>query len=478
MVLLFGWKSQREKFNFTVMSWHHINTRRISLQMCLFWNDGFNKKHRATYGIGVSNFLNFFNGRKTEYHVDAGEWEDYRRGQNALLDRRVFVRTLPWEAQEYLEQQLGRRQASFPQDLSALSDGELLALQRRTAEEVAWTNSRTWMIYLINDLIAERVREHLRGRVSDRAKADEYLLNFSTPLEPNDAMKERMALLDARQYEHIPMFGFDHTPYVLSDFVRMLEEISGGEGELRQLTETMANRKVLFERHLEELGLAETDELFDLIRLLKHTVFVRDYRDTLRQKMYLLDRYMYEEMGRRLGNLTAEEATNLTSEEIADGLNGGDRAKFRLLAEERKKGFLVIERSGHLEVFSGDEAHSAARRELALPGTASDRVIRGVGASRGRAAGPARLIETNQELGKIRSGDVMITHVTRQDFVPAMRRCVAIVTDEGGITNHAAIIAREFGLPCVVGAKGALAEFKDGEEVEVDADAGTVERRH
>jgi len=66
--------------------------------------------------------------------------------------------------------------------------------------------------------------------------------------------------------------------------------------------------------------------------------------------------------------------------------------------------------------------------------------------------------------------------MTRQDFVPAMRKAVAIVTDEGSVTAHAAIIARELGIPCIVATKIATQIFEDGDTVEVDAEKGIVKK--
>ncbi|MDP2717588.1 MAG: PEP-utilizing enzyme, partial [Candidatus Micrarchaeota archaeon] len=71
----------------------------------------------------------------------------------------------------------------------------------------------------------------------------------------------------------------------------------------------------------------------------------------------------------------------------------------------------------------------------------------------------------------------LVASMTRQDFVPYLRRCAAVVTTEGGVTCHAAIICRELGTPCVVGAKGALDAFKDGDIVVVDAVRGAVQKR-
>ena len=71
-------------------------------------------------------------------------------------------------------------------------------------------------------------------------------------------------------------------------------------------------------------------------------------------------------------------------------------------------------------------------------------------------------------------GDILVTGMTRPEFVPLMKRSAAIITDEGGITCHAAIISRELGIPCIIGTKVATQVLKDGDMVEVDADKGIV----
>jgi pyruvate, water dikinase len=70
----------------------------------------------------------------------------------------------------------------------------------------------------------------------------------------------------------------------------------------------------------------------------------------------------------------------------------------------------------------------------------------------------------------------MVAVTTHPDFVSAMHRACAIVTDEGGLTSHAAIVSREFRIPCVVGTKNATFAFNDGDFIEVNASQGTVKK--
>ncbi|HEV2165819.1 MAG TPA: putative PEP-binding protein, partial [Thermoplasmata archaeon] len=101
-------------------------------------------------------------------------------------------------------------------------------------------------------------------------------------------------------------------------------------------------------------------------------------------------------------------------------------------------------------------------------------LVRGFGASPGIVGGTARILRTAQEIGRIRPGEVLVTTMTTPDMVPAMAQAGAIVTDEGGMTCHAAIVSRELGVPCVVGTRHATTKIPEGSPVTVDGKAGTV----
>jgi pyruvate, water dikinase len=103
-------------------------------------------------------------------------------------------------------------------------------------------------------------------------------------------------------------------------------------------------------------------------------------------------------------------------------------------------------------------------------------VVRGFGASPGVAAGVARLLRGAEEMERLQSGEVLLTTMTTPDMVPAMSRAGAIVTDEGGMTCHAAIVSRELGVPCVVGTREGTRKIPDGSEVTVDGKTGAVYR--
>jgi pyruvate,water dikinase len=101
-------------------------------------------------------------------------------------------------------------------------------------------------------------------------------------------------------------------------------------------------------------------------------------------------------------------------------------------------------------------------------------ILTGAGASPGIGTGSVKVLKSPKEINKVTSGDVLIAPMTSPDYVPAMKKASAIVTDEGGQTSHAAIVSRELGIPCVVGSKEATKILKDGDVVTVDGGKGEV----
>lgn len=101
-------------------------------------------------------------------------------------------------------------------------------------------------------------------------------------------------------------------------------------------------------------------------------------------------------------------------------------------------------------------------------------ILSGNPASPGIGVGPVKILKSPKEIGKITPGDVLVAPMTSPDYVPAMKKAVAIITEQGGQTSHAAIVSRELGIPCVVGAEGAIKILSDGSVVSVDGKTGKI----
>ncbi len=101
-------------------------------------------------------------------------------------------------------------------------------------------------------------------------------------------------------------------------------------------------------------------------------------------------------------------------------------------------------------------------------------ILTGLSASPGIAVGPARIVADASGIDKVKDGDILVAEMTTPDFVPAMKRAAAIITDRGGRTAHAAIVSRELGIPCVVGTEMATKILADDQVITVDGYEGKV----
>ncbi|MFB6069760.1 MAG: phosphoenolpyruvate synthase [Halanaeroarchaeum sp.] len=107
-------------------------------------------------------------------------------------------------------------------------------------------------------------------------------------------------------------------------------------------------------------------------------------------------------------------------------------------------------------------------------GSEGDELLSGLGASPGIASGAVRIVDKLDQLDKVGEGDIIVTAMTTPDMVPAMKRAAGIVTDEGGMTSHAAIVSRELGVPAVVGCGNATDLLRDDQIVTIDGDRGSI----
>ncbi|MBA7680312.1 hypothetical protein ES703_88627 [subsurface metagenome] len=116
-----------------------------------------------------------------------------------------------------------------------------------------------------------------------------------------------------------------------------------------------------------------------------------------------------------------------------------------------------------------EKRHEGGEKELK-----GELILTGLAASPGIGSGKIKIVETLEDLGKVSQGDVLVTKMTNPDMVVTMQKSAAIVTDEGGLTAHAAIVSREMGIPAVVGTQEATTKLKEGEIITVDGFNGKI----
>ncbi len=142
---------------------------------------------------------------------------------------------------------------------------------------------------------------------------------------------------------------------------------------------------------------------------------------------------------------------------------------------ERSKSCVIEWSSRGTECVSGPEAEKLyAEFKRIVIGADKITSLKGMAASKGKITGRAVVVLHPNQFSEVKPGDILVTVMTRPEYLPVMNVAAAFVTDEGGITSHAAIVAREMKKPCVIATKKATKVIQTGQQIEVDADTGTV----
>jgi pyruvate,water dikinase len=176
-------------------------------------------------------------------------------------------------------------------------------------------------------------------------------------------------------------------------------------------------------------------------------------------------------------NVTGSDLNLLQMQEVLDFLHYGTALPLSTFAQRRKACMYLI-KGGCKEFYFGDEALEKFEIEIPAENYSNMKEVRGMIACKGIVQGTVKVVSPldnqSKALAKVSDSDILVTGMTRPHMLPAMKKAAAFVTDEGGITCHAAIISREMNKPCVIATRVATKIFKDGDLVEVDADKGIV----
>lgn len=203
------------------------------------------------------------------------------------------------------------------------------------------------------------------------------------------------------------------------------------------------------------------------------TDFLTNWQDE-RKKFMLIGCFGHElfmeEMSKRF-NIKRQHLRYLLPEEVTvEKLKTLPTSFF----EERVNGCFVVYEGTTYSVLSGEDFKQFKKALTKHEDGDEIKDLHGMCASVGKVTGKIRICKTIKDLNSFQKGEILVTGMTRPEFVPAMSKAIAIVTDEGGITSHAAVISRELGIPCIIGTKNATKVLNNGDLVEVNANHGLV----
>lgn len=212
----------------------------------------------------------------------------------------------------------------------------------------------------------------------------------------------------------------------------------------------------------------------EIIKLARITELFGDWQDN-RKVLTLIHSYFAQKMIDEVKKRT-ELPLELLKYSTVDEMELIIEARFdKNILSGRRAGCLFVYGKKEDEILTGHEAYDIYKKISENKIDDQDEV-KGLTASKGYAKGHVKIVITQEDSFKVNKGDIIITPMTRPDHIVAMRKAAAIVTDDGGITCHAAIVSRELGIPCIIATKHATKVFSEGDMVEVDANNGIVRR--
>ena len=180
-------------------------------------------------------------------------------------------------------------------------------------------------------------------------------------------------------------------------------------------------------------------------------------------------RNLLQEICSRL-DITFQEYPYFTYPEIINALNGKPLDKTKIM-KRKNNHYAIYLFHDEISIIEGDGLKRLMR---SVDKMKEKTELRGRTAFLGKVKGYAIIVKSINDFSRLKKGDILIATMTTVDFTPYLKTVGAIVTNEGGITSHAAIMSREFQIPCIVGTHEATKIFKDGDLVEVDANTGIV----
>ena len=337
------------------------------------------------------------------------------------------------------------------------------------------TGEKDWL----EEQIKEEVKEKNKLRtltspvhLSFTLEAEYQLLRAAVDLSKGKDIKEELKELENNF--HWIQNNYYNVYYVTKEeFLKKIEMIvaehSDVEFLLKEKKEHLERIKKDREEVINSLGLSDyTKNILKIARLFTKWKDVR--KSGVYIGMYYFDLFL-EEVAKKT-DYSKEELTFAVFNEVKDIL-GGKNIKEEL-AERKKQCFFAVTTEGYF-ICSGKDAD----KYFTLTKNKSNQNItelRGVVASSGYACGRVRIIKKTSEMKDFQTGEILVTNQTTPEFVPIMKKAAAVITEQGGITSHAAIVSRELKVPCIIGTKIATTALMNGENVEVDANNGIVRR--
>lgn len=455
-----------------------------------------------------------------EYLADMGIWQDLHEElkAKALEDQDFFENLIDRSHQMGEEFNAWSEKNIFDNDLSSLSGKKLYALLEKFDEFQGKLYAIGTALPVLDwqkfAYVEGFLNEYLRKNVSKKEYKDYYTL-FTEPPANSFAQDQEEDLLNimvkywnyANWRKDVETKNIDELKKLHPDFYEDLEEhtkkhawvyyaYAGPEATEEDFLGFAKDYLIKLE-HPEKIlkGLAakrkniekKKQDFYKKNKVSQHEkqmldlagkfVWGKPRRKDYQAKSYYHAKKLQLEIANRL-HLSLDQVRSTPFDMIKSGLIDNQEPDSKIINSIRKYHIIVQNEDKTVSILIGKKAEEFEKRVIREEEQEVKDIkeLRGTTACPGKVKGIVKIINNPADMAKMEYNDILVSVSTTPNIVAAMKRAAAIVTDEGGLTCHAAIVSRELNTPCVVGTKFASQAFRDGDMVEVDANKGIVKK--
>ncbi len=412
---------------------------------------------------GCKWFVNVPTNKSIEYYVDEYSFKKVLKSYAKFLLVNLGRHLTKYEDRKRELIYLAKK---VSQSLKTKDNSTILASYLNFFRESYRFCEYVWAAWSVIYFVEQDVMKHFPDKmklITSLDKPIEYqkMLRYLLTASPEAAVK---------RYGWLNIYSPTDPPYSVAKLAAIKKKLKKEEIENQYLS--FRRVKYNFSKLLERIKDREVKK--KVIAVHAYTWLKTDRVDTWKKAMfYIAPFYRY------LSTLVNKKSNykiyaNLSTSEIIDLLKTGRVPSERELKERWLNKSIYYFHNKTIEIFTGKMKVAKIQHLIGQNVTREIKEIKGTVACLGKVKGRVKIITHSSDLKKIKKGDIFVAKFTFPSFTPYMLKSSAIITDEGGLTIHAAIISREYNIPCIVGTKIATQVLKDGDLVEVDAVKGDI----
>jgi phosphohistidine swiveling domain-containing protein len=357
--------------------------------------------------------------------------------------------------------------------------------------------SNFWIVGLLPEICnwggEQLLRKELKKNITDSKEFSYAVAKLSAPEDYSFYQEEELDLLEIKKHEnekekmlaeHQKKFfwllnSYHHTKILpVEHFRKELSKISLKEAEdkLKSIKEMKTNilkeKSELIEKH------NLSNDIEKIAHRLAFSIWWQDHR---KKYIFMVNHYIdlfLHEISKRQG-LDFDELHYYSIEEISELLKSNTPLPKKEMENRKLYSMRNYYEEGNKDLtFSGKEVETMVAPYIKTEVDENLKEFKGITVciGNGIVKGKVKIVTSAKEINKVNDGDILVTPMTAPDYVVGMKKAIAVITDEGGMTCHAAIVSRELQIPCIVGTKIATKVLKDNDLVEIDAEKGIVKK--